>query len=307
LCFTAGMARKSPAAGKVTAGLQRLLKHGLPATPANTDRALLDLDGIIMRAADPFDETSRAAALNDTLLTVLARFPDLHYAPAVRALFGLAPAEQGQHLALRRELAAEQAGHEVRHFRRRVEPQLIEQIADELLADADHFARSPMFAPRLAPITARKPLPADPFAWEDAEHEEQLNRMWSAIYAARAELLAVERLISMRADLIDIVATAVNAAWRWATARAEAIGYSTAFAPELESSVDELLALAGWVPPLTAAQAARLTEAAADGASRDQFTEAMHGEIGLGEIWVNRFLTRHTESGDAEVALEQNT
>jgi hypothetical protein len=144
-------------------------------------------------------------------------------------------------------------------------------------------------------------VPADPFAWDVVEYEEQLNRLWGAIYAARAELLAVERLISLQADLIDIVAAAVTAAWRWATARAEAISYRTTFAPE--SSVDEFLALAGWVPPLTAEQASRLTAAAAGGASRDQFTEAMHGEIALGEIWVNRFLTHHTAPGDTEITL----
>lgn len=300
------MARKSPATGKVVAGLRRLLKHGLPVTPAVTDRTLLDLRGITLRAVDPTDDTSRTAALNDTLHGLLARWPDTRYASAARALFGLPPAEQGQKLALRRHLAAEEAGHEARHFRKRIEPQLIERIARELLTDADQFARSPMFAPRLAPVTGRMLIPADSFAWESAEHEEQLNRLWSAIHAARAELLAVERLISLRANLIDIVATAVTAAWRWATARAEAISYSTTFAPELESSVDELLAMAGWVPPLTAAQVSRLTEAAAGGASRDQFTEAMHGEIGLGEIWVNRFLTQHTAPGDPGISLEQN-
>lgn len=287
--------------GEVAAGLKRLLKSGLPVTPDNADRTLLNLLGIMARA-DPTDETSRTEVLNDTLQGLLANFPDIHYASATRALFGLPPAEPGHHLTLRRSLAAEEAGHEVRHFRKRVEPHLIETVAEQLLADADQFTGSPMIAPRLTPATVRKPVPADPFAWEVTEHEEQLNRLWAAIYAARAELLAVERLISLRADLIDIVATAVTAAWRWATARAEAIGYCTAFTPEPESSVDELLALAGWVPPLTAAQVSRLTAAANGGASRDQFTEAMHGEIALGEIWVNRFLTHHAASGDTEIA-----
>jgi len=39
-------------------------------------------------------------------------------------------------------------------------------------------------------------LQADPFAWEVAEQEEHLCRLWSAIYAARAELLTVERLVA---------------------------------------------------------------------------------------------------------------
>ena len=147
-----------------------------------------------------------------------------------------------------------------------------------------------MIAPRLAPATSRQRVQPDPFAWEVAEHEEQLTRLWSAIYAARCELLAVERLISLNADRLDIIHTAVTAAWRWAAARAEAISYTTAFAADPEASVDELVALAGWTPPLTSAQASRLTEAAAGGASRDQFTGNLHGETGLSNVWVDGFL-----------------
>jgi hypothetical protein len=286
------MPRKSPVEGEVVASIGRLLRRGLPVTPASADEVLLDLRGIVARAVDPADEASRTAALDGTLRGLLARFPDTRYASAARALFGLPPAEPGQNLTIRRERAAAEAGHEVHHFRKRVEPKLIEKIAWELLADADRFTRLPMIAPRLAPVTGRQPVQADPFAWEVAEHEEQLSRLWSAIYAARAELLAVERLISLRADRMDIPRTAVTAAWRWAAARAEAISYTTAFAPELQASVDELVALAGWTPALTQAQVSRLTEAATGGASREQFVAALHGETGLGNAWTEGLLAR---------------
>lgn len=285
----------------MVAAIGRLLRRGLPVTPATADPVLLDLRGIVARAVDPADEASRTTALDGTLRGLLARFPDTRYAPAARALFGLPPAEPGQNLTARRDLAAEQSGHEVHHFRKRVEPRLIEKVAWELLADADRFTRSPMIAPRLAPVTERQPVQADPFAWEVAEHEEQLSRLWSAIYAARAELLAVERLISLRADQVDILHTAVTAAWRWAVARAEAIGYTTAFAPDLE--VDGLVALAGWTPPLTEAQASRLAEAGSGGASREQFVHALHGETGLGNAWTEGFLAR---TPSPENTTEQN-
>jgi hypothetical protein len=275
---------------EVVAAIGRLLRRGLPVTPATADTVLLDLRGIVARAVDPTDQASRTTALDGTLRGLLARFPDARYAQAARALFGLPPAEPGQNLTVRRDLAAEQAGHEVHHFRKRVEPKLIEKIAWELLADADRFTRSPMIAPRLAPVTERQPVQADPFAWEVAEHEEQLNRLWSAIYAARAELLAVERLISLDTDRTDIRHTAVTAAWRWAVTRAEAIGYTTAFAPDLVA--DKLVALVGWTPELTPAQASRLTEAATGGASREQFVAALHGETGLGNVWTEGFLAR---------------
>ncbi len=289
----------------MVAGLRRLLRRGLPVTPASADTVLLDLRGIVARAVDPADEASRMTALDGTLRGLLARFPDTRYATAARTLFGLPPAQPGQNLTVRRDLAAEQAGHEVHHFRKRVEPKLIEKIAWELLADADRFIRSPMIAPRLALAAGRQPVQADPFAWEVAEHEEQLSRFWSAIYAARAELLAVERLISLRADRFDVITTALTAAWRWAAARAEAISYTTAFAAERESSVDELVALAGWTPTLTLVQASKLTEAAAGGANRERFTAALRGETGLGDTWVQGFLAHHA-SPTAEITPEEN-
>lgn len=268
----------------------RLLRQGLPVTPATADPVLLDLRGVVARAVDPADTASRTAALDGTLRGLLARFPDARYAPAARALFGLPPAEPGLNLTVRRDLAAEQAGHEVHHFRKRVEPKLLEKIAWELLADADRFTRTPMIAPRLALVTVRQPVPADPFAWEVTEHEEQLARLWSALYAARAELLAVERLVSLCADRIDLIHAAVTAAWRWAAARAEAIGYNAAYAPDSGTSVEDLLALAGWAPALAEAQASRLTEAAAGGASRAQFVHSLHNETGLGDTWVGGWL-----------------
>lgn len=141
----------------MVAAVTHLLREGLPITPANADAILLDLRGVVARAVDPADIASRTAALDGTLRGLLARFSDARYAPAVRALFGLPPAEPGLNLTTRRDLAAEQAGHEVHHFRKRVEPKLIEKIAWELLADADRFTRTPMIAPgwRLSPFASR--------------------------------------------------------------------------------------------------------------------------------------------------------
>lgn len=286
------MPTKSPAQEEVVAAVTRLLRQGLPVTLSGADPVLLELRGIVARAVDPADATSRTTALDGTLRGLLARFPDARYAPAARALFGLPPAGPGLNLTARRNLAAEQAGHEVHHFRKRVEPKLVERIAWELLADADRFTRLPMIAPRLAPVTVRQPVPADPFAWEVTEHEEQQTRLWSALYGARAEMLAVDRLLSLQVTRVDLIHAAVTAAWRWATARAQAISYISAYAPNEALSVDVLLALAGWAPPLTEAQASRLTEAAAGGVSRNQFVHALHNETWLGTTWVDGLLGR---------------
>lgn len=289
----------------MAAALGRLLRRGLPVTPTMADPVLLDLRGVMARAVDPADEASRTAALDGTLRGLLARFPDARYASAARVLFGLPPAEPGQTLTVRRDLAAVQAGHEVHHFRKRVEPKLIGTLAWELVADADRFTRLPMIAPRLAPASGREPVHADPFAWEVAEHEEHLCRLWSAIYAARAALLAVERLASLGTDRTDISRAAVTAAWRWGAARAEAIGYTAAFADgQDKASPDDLVALAGWAPELTPGQASQLTEAACDGASREQFVHALRGAAALGNTWINGFLTSHEPPAPADPITE---
>ncbi|HEU0090381.1 MAG TPA: hypothetical protein VFQ77_22440 [Pseudonocardiaceae bacterium] len=273
--------------------LARVLRRGLPVTATAFEPVLLGLRGVISRAVDPDDEVSRTAALDGVLRGLLARFPDPRYTDAVRALFGLPPAEPGQNLTVRRELAARAAGHEVHHFRKRVEPRLIDQLARALLADADRFIRSRVIAPRLAPSTDRQPVPADPFAWEVTEHEEALSRLWAAIYSLRAELLALERLLSLGADRQQVSRQAVTAAWRWGLLSAEVTSYTAAFDPPStrgEVSGHDLIALAGWTPPLSVDQQSRLRTAAAGGADRDRFVAALQAEPELGHAWIDNFL-----------------
>ena len=298
------MPRKSPLSGEVLAALHRVLRRGLPATPQAVDPVLLGLRGVLARAVDPADDGSRTAALDGVLRGVLARFPDVRYAVAARALFGLPPAEAGQNLTARRDVAAAAAGHEVHHFRKRIEPRLVEHVAWALLADADRFTRSRVMAPRLAPAGERQAVPADPFAWEVTEHEEALVRVWSAVYALRAELLAVERLVSLDVDRGQIINRIVTAAWRWALASTTITAYIAAFTtPDTEpdpiagdrSTGDqgqaELVALAGWTPPMTASEQARLCAAAAGDATRGEFVTALHDEVELGNTWITAFLT----------------
>lgn len=78
-------------------------------------------------------------------------------------------------------------------------------------------------------MSGRQVVPTDPFAWEVAEHEEARARLWAAIYAVHAELLAVERLLSLDADRRECCMHAMTAAWRWAQASIEATGYAAAF------------------------------------------------------------------------------
>ncbi|WP_165956618.1 hypothetical protein [Kribbella antibiotica] len=282
------MPTKSPVAADVVAAVRGLLRQGLPVAPGSTVAPLLELHGVAARASDPGDSVSRTAALNGVLRGLLARFPNARYAIPVRALFGLPPAAQGLNLTSRRELAAELAGHEVHHFRKRVEPKLIEMVAAELLTDAERFIRPTLIAPRLPTPAGRESIVPDPFAWEVAEAEVHLARLWAAIYAARAALLTVDRLVSLESGHSEIGRAAVTAAWRWSTARAEALTYTSGFATD--QSPDDLVALAGWTPTLTTEQVDRLVAATQGGeATREQFIADLHGETELSTAWNGGF------------------
>lgn len=300
-CFTLAVPRKSPVASEVETAVRGLLRRGLPVTPSSAAEPLLELRGVVARSIDPGDDVSRTAALNGVLRGSLARFPNARYAASARALFGLPPAVPGLNLTSRRLLAAELASHEVHHFRKRVEPKLVEIVAAEMLADAERFNRPSLIAPRLAAADHREPIVADPFAWEVAEHEAHLARLWAAIYAARAALLTVERLVSLEAGQAETGRAAVTAAWHWATARAEALIYTSGFATD--QSPNELVSLAGWAPDLLPEQIDRLVAATQGGAAtRDQFVADLHAEIELSMAWIGGFQSPRPTDAEGLIA-----
>ncbi|MGH7657435.1 MAG: hypothetical protein ACREL6_04305 [Gemmatimonadales bacterium] len=210
-------------------------------------------------------------------------------------------------LTPRRTQAAREAGYEEHHFRKRVEPRVLEQLAAALLADSDRFTRSQVVAPRLAVSSGRQTVAADPFAWEVAEHEEALTRLWAAIYALHAELLTVERLISLGAERQQVIDHAVTAAWRWALASTETDIVAAAFggtaAGDPVSTAHDLVRLAGWTPPLRTGQADLLRAAASGGADRAGFVATLRDEPDLCSHWVDAFLIPTTN--DAYSATER--
>ncbi|CAL9550703.1 hypothetical protein SUDANB121_04449 [Nocardiopsis dassonvillei] len=269
-----------PSDTPVTEALTTLLRKGLPAVPGRATEPLLTLRSVLVRATDPTDEAARVTALNSVLRTLLGRFDDARYADSARALFGLPPGAPGTTLTHRREAAAKAAGQDVDHFRKRVEPKLIDRLAWMLRQDSEQFRVLPAAAPRLVPVRDRIPLPADVFAWELTEHEEQLSRVWAAIYALRAELLALDRMTAMAQDRADISRQAASAAWRYGLLLAEAARYRDAYPPGsfgalADTSPEDLSALAGWVPPLGSETVDALTRAGADHPDRTTFLEAV--------------------------------
>lgn len=249
-------AQAPPSAGpELAESLRALLRTGLPLPEQATVGRLLELRGVIARAANPRERASRARALDRLLRWQLARFEHPRLAEAARLLFGADRSTEGRSLTERREKAAAAAGYEVHHFRKRIEPEICEHLSRMLGTDSDDLLS------RAAPPVlgqARRPmrLPNDVFAWEAAEHEETLSALWAAVYQLRADLLAAARHASMNGpDAAESAAAADQALWRLASVLGAAARYRAAYGPVLLGSdpptaPEELALLAGWFPVL---------------------------------------------------------
>lgn len=196
-----GVQRQPPEIAELVAALRPIVQSGLPVPPAMNDSRLLDLRGVVARAVDPTDRLNRVKALDGLLKTALASYPDDALGEPARILFGLASGSRGANLTQRRETAAAVANYEMDHFRKRVEPRILEQLAWLLHQDAQNYIPRERETPGLGtapPIEASGDTPTitvgDLLTKEASEHQEALSRLWAHVYNLRANILRVERL-----------------------------------------------------------------------------------------------------------------
>ncbi|WP_344748530.1 hypothetical protein [Streptosporangium vulgare] len=237
---------------------------------------LLALPGVSVRAANSHNATSRARALDGLLRWQLAQL-EHELADAARILFGAAPGTAGTTLTERRARAARAAGYEVHHFRKRIEPRLCLLLADMLAADSEEVAAVHAVPPVLT-ATSQGPLrlPADVFAWEVVEHERMLSKLWAAVYALRADLLDLARLVSMDAPDHDRYQAVDTALWRYGQVLAEADEYRGAYGDALLHTGTRLpprglAQLAGWIPPIPEAATDQLSVVARIATTQQDF------------------------------------
>jgi len=296
LCDTGVMkarGTRSTAADALTAEIRVLVRAGLPVRAEACGTALLGLRGVKARAVRPEDAGSRARALDGLLREQLDRFENTGLAVAARLLFGAEPVTSGATLTARRQAAAAAAGYEVHHFRKRVEPKVLDLVAWQLRRDSEEFTARHASPPELRASSGPLMLPADVFAWEAAEHQHVLASLWGAVYQLRAELLTVARLASMDAPERETGNAAAAALWRHAQVLAAAARYRAAYgAVLLHTAADlgpqEIAGYAGWTPPLTAAQELLLAGIADPAQSLADFStrlDAAAGGAGLAAMW----------------------
>ncbi|MER5648538.1 hypothetical protein [Streptosporangium sp. NPDC002524] len=279
-----------------------LLRVGLPVRLERCGPNLLGLQGVKARSSNPDVPGSRARALDGLLREQLDRLENGELAEAARLLFGAQVSTSGATLTARRVMAAAASGYEVHHFRKRIEPRLLELLAWQLRRDSEAFTTRHAEPPELHAASGRLVLPADVFAWEAAEHQHALASLWGAVYLLRAQLLTVARLASMDATGQDLAAAV--ALWRHALVLRAAHAYRSAYGAVLLHAAtklgpEEIAASAGWTPPLTAAQELLLTELADPEEGRDAFAARLafaEGSTELVAAWRQALIGRQDGS-----------
>jgi hypothetical protein len=266
--------------------LRAIARKGLPLDPGLDVPRLTAMAGAAAKARGETSPAATAEALDGVLRRVLAQLVPEQLRDSAKALFGLPPAQAGATLTARRQVAADLAGKEVHHFRKRIEQQILIALAHALVRAAAAQARPWAIPPPVRPGTRRRLLPSDPFAWEAIEHEEALTRLWAYVYALRAELLAVERQVSM-GDTTAAAATADTALWRYGQLQAEARRYRAAYGgallPDGTAAPADLAQLAGWTPAMPPGWTGLVADASSE-ASAPRFMLAVRAADGGGEL-----------------------
>jgi hypothetical protein len=239
--------------GLTAEDLRPLLKRGLPAAGAVIADHLLELPGVTARATTR-ERDSRVTAFNTLLRQLLRRIGDPVLSVAANTLFGSVATTGGNTLTARRADAALSMGRDADHFRKHIEPRILADLAQALAADSDRMTTTRAAPPRLIPVLHPPAgLPEDMWAWEAAEHEEHIARLWAGVFALRAELLACERLTSFDPLGQDLRDAADAALWRTGQLHVAIRTYRRAYGARLlhgDVPPETLLGLAGWSPPL---------------------------------------------------------
>jgi hypothetical protein len=289
--------------------LRGLLRAGLPVRVDRCGPVVLGLHGVRARAQSPDDPGSRARALDGVLREQLHHLENGELAGPARLLFGdgdpALGATLGATLTARRVAASVNSGYEVNHFRKRIEPKILELLAWQLRRDSETFTTRSAQAPRLRTGNMRPVLPPDVFVWEATDHQHAVAALWGAVYLLRAELLTVARLVSMTSPESDLARAAQAALWRHALVLAAAARYRAAYgAVLLEESTDlgpdQIAAFAGWTPGLTPAQELLLAALADPAQGLADFTSrltAADGGTNLAATWRRALTGRPSEDG----------
>lgn len=248
--------------GELTAALKPVLRAGLPLRPGVAPRVLLDLDGVIARSVQPDNPLARVNALDRLLRTTLKLLQPPERREAAELLFTVA--QGGRTLTQRRLAAAAALDYEVHHFRKRIEPKILEDIAWLLHQDSLQYVTrtrdgAPFEASGHTPLITEEQITHP----DTAEHEVLLSRIWSDVYGLRAELIAREASRDDPDRTTEFQEAAVGALWYLARLLGRLSTYSEKYGKAIlhgtaEYNAEALIRLAGWTGEVTPEQAKEL-------------------------------------------------
>jgi len=247
-------------AAQVDKAVKSLLADGLPARLTDPLGPLLELRGVIARSVKPDDSLSRLDALNRLLKQMIRRWPKEKERLALGALFGLEKGYAERTLTDRRQRAADHRGYELTHFRKNIEPKLVEEFSAALWQDHLRYTPRTRHAPPIIEASGDTPTlgPGD-----YNEQEELVSRIWSEVYGLRAEIIAGGRIKKDQA-LHDLLPEA-QAKIRWRTARLLTFveHYLQRYGDRIiqgdtEWRIEGLIRLAGWRGGVNETEAKRL-------------------------------------------------
>lgn len=246
----------------LTAALKLVLRGGLPLRPGIAPAVLLDLAGVVARSVRADDQLARVDALDRLLRSTLKLLQPSERAEAAQLLFILA--RGGRTLTLRREAAAAALGYDTHHFRKRVEPKLLEEVAwllhrDSLRYISRRYDGAPFEASGTTPVITEEQITHP----DTAEHEVLLSRIWSDVYGLRAELIAREASRDDPERSAELQQAAAGALWYLARLLSRLNTYSEKYGKAIlhgsaEYNTEALIRLAGWTGELTSEQAREL-------------------------------------------------
>ena len=180
----------------IRAELRRILTNGLPVNVKRAGDLLPHLRSIVSRAPHPYDLHSRVEALNRQMVRLLVDVDvdvdvDDEVGQPLRTLFCISKGTRGTNLTVRRERAAEGMGYEATHFRKQIEPKLLDEFAELIYYDLLRYKSRSHRAMEYSEPTGDTPDLTDKhLTYED----ELLSRIWQHVYQLRAELIGQYRL-----------------------------------------------------------------------------------------------------------------
>lgn len=190
--------RNPPSVEDIARSVRQLLRAGLPLGDEIADPVLLDLRGVVARSVDPDSRLDRVASLSTLLERLIVRYPDDVLGEAARTIFAVTPGTRGTTLTERRARAATEASYDHEHFRKKIEPKIVQRIAWLLHQDAQQYTprdsglrdSTPYEVSGDTPYISRDDLSSQ----DNAEREEAISELWGYVYFLRAAILRVERL-----------------------------------------------------------------------------------------------------------------